>query len=43
MENINDIDYRHGNNVFNKFRLKKSRRIARFICSKRHVITCRCI
>ena len=22
MENINDIDYRHGNNVFKKFKLK---------------------
>ena len=22
MENIEDIDYRHGNNVFNKFKLK---------------------
>ena len=22
MENIDDIDYRHGNNVFKKFRLK---------------------
>ena len=23
MENIDDIDYRHGNNVFKKFKLKK--------------------
>ena len=25
MENINDIDYRHGNNVFNKFKLNNLR------------------
>ena len=23
MENIEDIDYRHGNNVFKRFKLKK--------------------
>ena len=34
MENIDDIDYRHGNNVFKIFKLKKIRRISRFICSK---------
>ena len=34
IENIDDIDYRHGNNVFKRFKLKKSRRISRFICSK---------
>ena len=28
MENIDDIDYRHGNNVFKRFKLKKSRRIS---------------
>ena len=43
MENIDDIDYRHGNNVFKKFKLKKSRRIPRFIRAKRHTTTCRCI
>ena len=31
MENIDDIDYRHGNNVFKKFKLKKFRRIPRLI------------
>ena len=28
MENIDDIDYRHGNNVFKRFKLKQSRRIS---------------
>ena len=28
MENIDDTDYRHGNNVFKKFKSKKSRRIS---------------
>ena len=37
MENIDDIDYRPGNNVFKRF---KFRRISRFICSKRYFITC---
>ena len=40
MENIDDIDYRHGNNVFKRFKLKNFRRISRFICSKRYFITC---
>ena len=43
MENIDDIDYRQGNNVFKKFKLKKYRRIPRFIHAKRHTTTCRCI
>ena len=43
MENIDDSDYRHGNNVFKKKLIKKSRRIPRFIRSKRHTTTCRCI
>ena len=30
MENIDDIDYRHGNNVFKRFKLQKFRRISRF-------------
>ena len=34
MENIEDIDYRHGNNVFKRFKLKKLRRISRFIRKK---------
>ena len=28
MENVDDIDYRHGNNVFKRFKLKKFRRIS---------------
>ena len=43
MENIDDIDYRHGNNMFKKFKSKKSRGLPRFICSRRHATTCRCI
>ena len=27
MENIDDVDYRHGNNVFKRFKLIKIRRI----------------
>ena len=40
MENIDDIDYRHANNVFKKFKLKNSRRIPRLIRAKQYFITC---
>ena len=43
MENIENIDYRHGNNVFKGFQTKKSKRISRFICKKRYFIISRCI
>ena len=39
MENIADIDYRHGNNVFKRFKLKK----LGFIRKKRYFIISRCI
>ena len=41
MENIDDIDYRHGNNVFKKFKLKSLGEYHDL--HVRHFITCRCI
>ena len=37
MENIDDIDYRHGNNVFKKFKLKNLGEYLRFIRAKRQM------
>ena len=43
MEDISDIDYRHANNIFKRFKLKKLRRLPRFIRKKRYIIITQCI
>ena len=36
MENIDDIDYRHGNNVFKKFKLKDLGEYTIYTCKATH-------
>ena len=38
MENIDDIGYRHGNNVFKRFKLKNLGECHDLYCSKRYFI-----
>ena len=42
LEDIIDKDYTHAQKFFEKFNLKKSRWLPRFVCSKWYISNCRC-
>ena len=43
LEDITDVDYTHGKEVFKDFEIKKIRRISWFIWSKQFIIVSRCV